>query len=125
MFYKNFIKIFQMPLVECLNPKLVLKNNFFFFSVIPRWRFGHQFRALHLQAALRHRNQAETRRGKEEILIMSDKGLLKGWRYAAFVGGLFGSILAASYPIIIEPWMNPQPWKVLVFLIIHGPSLII
>jgi hypothetical protein len=36
---------------------------------------------------------------------------LKGWRYAAFVGALFGAIGAAIYPIIIEPMRNPEKWR--------------
>lgn len=39
------------------------------------------------------------------------KPVLKGWRYAAFVGALFGSVLAATYPIIIQPMYNPEPWR--------------
>ena len=40
------------------------------------------------------------------------KGIvLKGWRYAVFVGACFGSIGLALYPIIIQPWQNPEPWK--------------
>lgn len=36
---------------------------------------------------------------------------LKGWRYAAVVGGLVGAISLAIYPIIIDPMMNPDKWK--------------
>lgn len=36
---------------------------------------------------------------------------LKGWRFAAFVGILVGSVGAAIYPVIIEPMMNPEPWR--------------
>ncbi|KAJ9589003.1 hypothetical protein L9F63_017698 [Diploptera punctata] len=31
---------------------------------------------------------------------------LRGWKYAAFIGGIVGFIGAATYPIIIYPMMN-------------------
>ena len=34
-----------------------------------------------------------------------------GWRYALFIGGMFGAVGAACYPIIIAPMYNPEPWK--------------
>lgn len=34
-----------------------------------------------------------------------------GWRYAALVGGLVGAIALTSYPIIIDPMINPEKWK--------------
>ncbi|KAK3887435.1 hypothetical protein Pcinc_008438 [Petrolisthes cinctipes] len=37
--------------------------------------------------------------------------VLKGWRYAAFLGGFVGFIGAAIYPIIIYPMMNPEVYK--------------
>lgn len=44
--------------------------------------------------------------------LQPHKGVvLKGWRYAAFLGTLVGSIGLALYPIIIEPMRNPEPWK--------------
>lgn len=36
---------------------------------------------------------------------------LKGWRFAAFVGALFGSISAYLYPIVVAPMRNPDEWK--------------
>lgn len=39
------------------------------------------------------------------------KHLLKGWRYALFVGSIFGAVGAAIYPIIISPYLNPEKWK--------------
>lgn len=35
----------------------------------------------------------------------------RGWRYAALIGGLVGSIAVASYPIIIEPMLNPEKYR--------------
>ncbi|KAK4319076.1 hypothetical protein Pmani_009909 [Petrolisthes manimaculis] len=37
--------------------------------------------------------------------------VLKGWRYAAFLGGFVGFIGAAIYPIIIYPMMNPEVYR--------------
>ncbi|CRL00027.1 CLUMA_CG013315, isoform A [Clunio marinus] len=37
--------------------------------------------------------------------------LLKGWKYAAFIGSIVGFIGLAIYPIIIEPMRNPQKYK--------------
>lgn len=37
--------------------------------------------------------------------------ILKGWRYAVFVGSIVGSIGLAIYPIIIMPYFNPTPWQ--------------
>lgn len=34
-----------------------------------------------------------------------------GWRYAALVGGLVGAIALTSYPIIIDPMINPEKWS--------------
>ena len=36
---------------------------------------------------------------------------LKGWRYAAFVGGIAAAIGAACYPIIVAPMADPEPWR--------------
>ncbi|XP_066150704.1 small integral membrane protein 20 [Euwallacea fornicatus] len=36
---------------------------------------------------------------------------LVGWRYALFIGGLVGTLGLATYPIIIDPMMNPEKWK--------------
>ena len=37
--------------------------------------------------------------------------LLKGWRFAAFLGAIFGTVGLAIYPIIIAPMRNPEQWK--------------
>lgn len=42
---------------------------------------------------------------------MGSRNVLKGWRYAVFVGAIVGTIGAATYPIIISPMLNPEPWK--------------
>lgn len=42
---------------------------------------------------------------------MSSAKPLTGWRYAALVGALVGGIGLASYPIIISPMMNPEPYR--------------
>jgi len=34
-----------------------------------------------------------------------------GWRYAALVGGLVGSIVLAMYPIAIHPYLYPDKWS--------------
>ncbi|XP_023029925.2 small integral membrane protein 20 [Leptinotarsa decemlineata] len=36
---------------------------------------------------------------------------LRGWRYAALIGGLVASIGLTIYPIIIHPMMNPEKYK--------------
>jgi hypothetical protein len=42
---------------------------------------------------------------------MGGRPLLKGWRYVAFVGSIVGAISVAIYPIIIMPYLNPEPWQ--------------
>lgn len=43
---------------------------------------------------------------------MSKQGpLLKGWRFAAFVSAVVGTIGLAIYPIIIQPFYNQEEWK--------------
>ena len=37
--------------------------------------------------------------------------LLKGWKYAAFVGTIVGAIGLAIYPIIVSPMVNPEPYS--------------
>lgn len=37
--------------------------------------------------------------------------LLKGWKYAAFVGTIVGAIGIAIYPIIVSPMVNPEPYS--------------
>ena len=39
--------------------------------------------------------------------------LLKGWKFGAFVGSIFGIIGIAIYPIIISPMMDPEPYSML------------
>ena len=39
------------------------------------------------------------------------QGVLAGWRYGVFIGAIVGSIVAATYPIIIAPMSNPDPWR--------------
>jgi hypothetical protein len=36
---------------------------------------------------------------------------LTGWRFAAFIGGMVGSICLACYPIIVSPYLYPERWK--------------
>ncbi len=38
-------------------------------------------------------------------------GRLVGWKYAAVVGGLFGTIALAMYPIAVDPYLNPKQWR--------------
>lgn len=44
--------------------------------------------------------------------------LLKGWRYAAFIGTIVGSIGLTLYPIIIEPMMNEEKYSEKYFFIL-------
>lgn len=37
--------------------------------------------------------------------------VLKGWRYAALIGGLVGAIGITIYPIIIDPMLNPDKYS--------------
>lgn len=37
--------------------------------------------------------------------------ILKGWKYAAFIGSIVGFIGIACYPIIIDPMLNPAKYK--------------
>lgn len=37
--------------------------------------------------------------------------LLKGWKYAAFVGVICGTIGCALYPVIIQPIFNPAKYS--------------
>lgn len=37
--------------------------------------------------------------------------ILKGWKYAAFVGSIVGVIGLAIYPIVISPIMNPEKYS--------------
>jgi len=39
------------------------------------------------------------------------KAVLKGWRFAGFVGALVGSISLTIYPIIISPYLYPEKWR--------------
>jgi len=43
--------------------------------------------------------------------MVSQKPILKGWRFAAFVGGIVGAVGVAIYPIIISPYLYPEQWK--------------
>lgn len=43
--------------------------------------------------------------------------MLKGWKYAAFIGSIFGIIGVTIYPIIINPMMNPEGYSKDVFII--------
>ncbi len=43
--------------------------------------------------------------------MRSQKNVLSGWRYAAFIGGIVGAVALTIYPIIISPMLNPEPWK--------------
>jgi len=36
---------------------------------------------------------------------------LVGWKYAAFIGGLVGTIAILMYPIAIHPYLFPQKWS--------------
>lgn len=37
--------------------------------------------------------------------------VLRGWRYAALIGGLVGAIAITIYPIIIDPMLNPDKYS--------------
>lgn len=37
--------------------------------------------------------------------------ILTGWKYAAFLGSIVGTIGLAMYPIAIAPMMNPEKYK--------------
>lgn len=37
--------------------------------------------------------------------------ILKGWKYALYVGSIVGFIGIAIYPIIIDPMLNPSKFK--------------
>lgn len=37
--------------------------------------------------------------------------VLKSWRYAAFIGGIVGTIALAMYPIAIYPMMHADEYK--------------
>ncbi|KAJ8978215.1 hypothetical protein NQ317_002035 [Molorchus minor] len=37
--------------------------------------------------------------------------IMRGWRYAALIGGLVATIGIAIYPIIIVPILNPEKYK--------------
>jgi len=39
------------------------------------------------------------------------KAVLKGWRFAGFLGALVGSISLTIYPIIISPYLYPEKWR--------------
>jgi len=46
--------------------------------------------------------------------------LLKGWKYAAMLGSVFGVIGLAIYPIIISPMVNPEPYsKLTIFTVMQ------
>ncbi|KAL5012877.1 hypothetical protein ScPMuIL_011428 [Solemya velum] len=42
---------------------------------------------------------------------MAAPKLLKGWRYAAMIGGLVGAIGLALYPIAVDPYLHPEKWQ--------------
>ncbi len=44
-------------------------------------------------------------------MVRSAKGVLSGWRYGVFIGGLVGALGLAVYPIIISPMLDPEPWR--------------
>ena len=35
----------------------------------------------------------------------------KGWRSIVAIAAVVGGIAAATYPIIVAPYMNPDPWS--------------
>ncbi|CAD7089433.1 unnamed protein product [Hermetia illucens] len=37
--------------------------------------------------------------------------LLRGWKYAAFIGAIVGGIGITLYPIVVEPMMNTERYK--------------
>jgi hypothetical protein len=39
------------------------------------------------------------------------RAVLDGWRYGVFVSAVFGAVGLAIYPVIISPWLNPEPWR--------------
>jgi len=42
---------------------------------------------------------------------MTGRQVLKGWRYAAFIGSVVGAISLAIYPVIISPYLYPDKWR--------------
>ena len=40
----------------------------------------------------------------EEVKLEMGKSILKGWRFAGFVGAIVGAIGITIYPIIIRYW---------------------
>ena len=43
--------------------------------------------------------------------MRSQKNVLSGWRYGAFIGCVVGSIALAAYPVIVQPYLDPKPWQ--------------
>ena len=41
--------------------------------------------------------------------------VLKGWRYAALIGGLFGLVGLTMYPIAISPMLDASEYSKFVF----------
>ena len=39
-----------------------------------------------------------------------------GWRFAALIGGLVGSIALVMYPIAVDPYLHPDKWRMYTFL---------
>ena len=37
--------------------------------------------------------------------------ILRGWKYAAFLGVIVGAVGLTIYPVIISPMIDPEPWK--------------
>lgn len=35
----------------------------------------------------------------------------KTYHFAVMAGGMIAAVAAASYPVIIEPMNNPEPWR--------------
>ena len=36
---------------------------------------------------------------------------MTGWRYTAFIAAFIGAVGAFLYPIAIDPYLNPEPWR--------------
>ena len=54
--------------------------------------------------------------GRNLEINMSMTAGLRGWKYAAFIGGIIGFIGAATYPIIIYPLMNVEHYSKFFFI---------
>jgi len=57
------------------------------------------------------KSRRKSRRRLLRTKMSSQRHLLKGWRFAAFIGSIVGAVGLAIYPIIISPYLHPEKWK--------------